>query len=164
QENSDDFNWSIISGLFLSNLYGLNFTEKKSSEIQDQLESFENICEDEFNVLLSSDDACSLIKQIYFNGKNIAKVSPKLSIYSLADNVDNSAVEKRIVSLMKTLFSKDKIYEDNMPNLNFIENKINEVFNTYFPTKKPNTADVISYLPKISNIFSKDLDFLTTKS
>ncbi|OIF65047.1 DNA phosphorothioation-dependent restriction protein DptG [Acinetobacter baumannii] len=164
QENSDDFNWSIISGLFLSNLYGLNFTEKKSSEIRDQLESFENICEDEFNVLLSSDDACSFIKQIYFNGKNIAKVSPKLSIYSLADTVDNSAVEKRIVSLMKTLFSKDKIYDDNMPNLNFIENKINEVFNTYFPTKKPNTADVISYLPKISNIFSKDLDFLTTKS
>ena len=65
---------------------------------------------------------------------------------------------------MKTLFSKDKTYEDKIPNLNFIENKINEVFNIYFPTKKPNTADVISYLPKISNIFSKDLDFLTTQS
>ena len=164
QENSSDFDWSIISGLFLSDLYGLNFTEKKASEIREKLESFESRCESEFNVLLSSDDACSYIKQIYFNGKNIAKVSPKLSIYSLADNLDNSAVEKRIISLMKTLFCKEKIYEHNIPNLNFIEDKINEVFNECFPTKQPNTAGVISYLPKISNIFSKDLDFLTTKS
>ncbi|QJP36177.1 DNA phosphorothioation-dependent restriction protein DptG [Acinetobacter baumannii] len=163
QENSSDFDWGIISSYFLSDLYGLSFTDKKPSEIREKLENFENRCESEFGVLLSSDDAYPYIKQIYFNGKNIAKISPKLSIYSLVDYPDNSAVEKRIVSLMRTLFCKEKIYEHNVPNLNFIEDKINQVFNDCFPTQQPNNVDVISYLPEISNIFSKDLDFLTTK-
>lgn len=163
-ENSNDFDWNIIAGLFLSDLYGLNFTERKSSEIKQELEKFEQKCESELSFLLSSDDACKYIKQIYFGDKNISKVSPKLSIYSLVDNVDKSAAEKRIVSLMKTLFCKGTVYQHNVLNLNFIESKINEVFNECFPTQQPNSADVITYLPKISHIFSKDLAFLTTKS
>lgn len=51
-ENSNDFDWNIIAGLFLSDLYGLNFTERKSSEIKQELEKFEQKCESELSFLL----------------------------------------------------------------------------------------------------------------
>lgn len=159
-ENSNDFNWDIITSLFVSELYGLEYSEKKLVKFEKELINFKDECKAEFDSILSDYKAWDLIDEIYFIKYNAAKISPKLRLYSLINNVDNISAEKRIVLLLKTLFQKDYTYKNDINNLNFIENKINNIFEKNFPTGFPNIVGDISYLPKLSKIFSEDLKFL----
>lgn len=162
-ENSNDFNWDQVTSLFLSELYGL-VAEKKLNKFGDDLKKFQVNFEQEFKDEVQDQHAWMMINDIYFLKNNIAKISPKLSIFSLSDDGQNLSAEKRIVSLLKTLFKKDFIYKNDVNNLNFIEQKIYESFESSFPSRMPDYEGLHPYLPQLSNIFAEDLIFLTSNS
>jgi len=162
-ENSNDFNWDIVTNLFLSELYGL-LAERKINKFENELKQFHQKFEENFKRDVPDSSAWDVINEVYFLRNNISKISPKLRIFSLSDEAQNLSTEKRIVSLLKTLFKKDHIYINDVDNLNFIEQKIYELFETVFPSKLPDHQSLHSYLPNLSNIFSADLIFLTSNS
>lgn len=162
-ENSNDFNWDQITSLFLSELYGL-LVEKKLNKFEHELKKFHTNFEQKFKDEVQDQHAWMMINDIYFLKNNIAKISPKLRIFSLSEEAQNLSSEKRIVSLLKTLFKKDFIYKNDVNNLNFIEQRIYETFEKSFPSRIPDYEGLHSYLPKLSNIFAEDLIFLTNNS
>lgn len=162
-ENSNDFNWSIVTNLFLSELYGLVY-DKQTDKLKNKLKIFNQSFEEKFKDLVSDEQAWKTIEEVYFFNNNIAKIAPKLRIFSLSEDIHNLSAEKRIVNLLKTLLKKDYIYQNGINNLNFIEQLIYESFEQMFPSDTPNISDISSYLPNLSDIFSEDLFFLTTNS
>jgi len=162
-ENSNDFDWNTVTNLFLSELYGL-VGEKKISKLENELKLFHQNFEEKFKQQVPDLQAWEVIEDIYFLKNNIAKIAPKLRIFSLSEDAQNLSAEKRIVSLLKTLFKKDYIYQNDVNNLNFIEQKIYESFEAMFPSNIPDHQGANSYLPKLSNIFADDLIFLTRNS
>ncbi|MDV7510918.1 DNA phosphorothioation-dependent restriction protein DptG [Acinetobacter baumannii] len=162
-ENSNDFNWNIVTNLFLSELYGLVY-DKQTDKLKNNLKIFNQNFEEKFKDLVSDDQAWKTIEEVYFFNNNIAKIAPKLRIFSLSEDIHNLSAEKRIVNLLKTLLKKDYIYQNGINNLNFIEKLIYESFEQMFPSDTPDISGISSYLPNLSNIFSEDLVFLTTNS
>lgn len=162
-ENSNDFDWEVVTTLFLCELYGL-LAEKKLNKLKDNLDQFYRDIEEQFKADLLNEEAWEMINNIYFKENNIAKISPKLRIFSLTEESQGISAEKRIVALLKTLFKNEFIYSNDVANLNFIEKKIYEKFESIFPSKYPNYDGLITYLPKLSSIFSDDLIFLTNHS
>lgn len=162
-ENSNDFNWDQVTNLFLSEVYGL-LTEKKLSKFEDELKKFYTSFEQSFKDEIPDPQAWAMINDIYFTENNIAKISPKLRIFSLSEDAQNLSAEKRIVSLLKTLFKKDFVYNNDVTNLNFIEQKIYQTFEKSFPSRIPDYEGLNSYLPKLSKVFAEDLIFLTNHS
>lgn len=162
-ENSNDFNWEKVTNLFLSELYGL-LAEKKINKFEDELKKFHTNFEKEFKEALIDHQAWAMINDIYFLKNNIAKISPKLRIFSLSADAQNLSAEKRIVSLLKTIFKQNFIYKNDVKNLNFIEEKIYEAFESSFSSRMPKYDGLNSYLPKLSNVFAEDLIFLTNHS
>lgn len=162
-ENSNEFNWEQVTNLFLSELYGL-FSEKKLNKLKNELDHFYVKLEEQFKVEILDNEAWLMINDIYFKENNIAKISPKLRIFSLSEDTLNISAERRIVSLLKTLFKQDYIYNNDSTNLNFIEQKIYEKFEDFFPSQAPSFDGLKTYLPKLSRIFSEDLIFLTNHS
>lgn len=162
-ENSNDFNWSIVTNLFLSELYGL-ILDKKTSKLENQLKFFRDSFEEDFKQQVFDSKAWEVIEDVYFINNNISKIAPKLGVFSLVDDFQNLSAEKRIVSLLKTLFKDDYIYHNEVSNLNFIEQKIYKLFEQNFPSRKPDCQGVNSYLPKLSKILSDDLVFLSKYS
>lgn len=162
-ENSNDFNWSIVTNLFLSELYGLVY-DKQTDKLKNKLKIFNQSFEEKFKDLVSDEQAWKTIEEVYFFNNNIAKIAPKLRIFSLSEDIHNLSAEKRIVNLLKTLLKKDYIYQNGINNLNFIEQLIYESFEQMFPSDTPDISDISSYLPNLSDIFSEDLFFLTTNS
>ncbi|KXZ62329.1 DNA phosphorothioation-dependent restriction protein DptG [Acinetobacter venetianus] len=162
-ENSNDFNWEHVTSLFLSELYGL-LSEKKLNKFEEDLKKFHANFEQKFKNEIQDKQAWAVINDIYFLKNNIAKISPKLRIFLLSDDTQNLSAEKRIVSLLKTLFKKDFIYKNDVNNLNFIEQRIYETFENSFPSRLPDYEGLHSYLPQLSNIFAEDLIFLTNHS
>lgn len=162
-ENSNDFDWEVVTTLFLSELYGL-LTDKKLNKLKDNLDQFYKKLEEQFKADLLDNKAWEMINNIYFKENNIAKISPKLRIFSLTEESQGISAEKRIVALLKTLFKNEFIYSNDVTNLNFIEQKIYQKFERVFPSQYPNYDGLITYLPKLSSIFSEDLIFLTNHS
>lgn len=162
-ENSNDFNWEHVTSLFLSELYGL-LAEKKLNKFEVDLKAFQKDFELKFKDEVQNEKAWIMVNDIYFLKNNIAKISPKLRIFSLSEDTQKLSAEKRIVSLLKTLLLEKHIYKNDVNNLNFIEQKIYESFEKSFPSRLPDSEGMCSYLPKLSNIFGKDLIFLTNHS
>ncbi|WP_074382646.1 DNA phosphorothioation-dependent restriction protein DptG [Acinetobacter pseudolwoffii] len=162
-ENSNEFNSEQVTNLFLSELYGL-LADKKLNKLKNELDSFYGKLEGQFKSEILDNDAWQMIDDIYFKSNNIAKISPKLRIFALSEENQNISAERRIVGLLKTLFKPDYIYNNDVTNLNFIEQKIYEKFEGFFPSQFPNYDGLKTYLPKLSQIFSEDLIFLTNHS
>lgn len=162
-ENSNEFNWDQVTNLFLSELYGL-LSDKKLNKLNNELDGFyENFAEQFKNEILDI-EAWEMIDDIYFKSNNISKISPKLRIFSVSEESNNISTEKRIVGLLKTLFKPEYIYKNDVTNLNFIEQKIYEKFEDFFPSQAPKCDGLKIYLPKLSKNFSEDLVFLTNHS
>ncbi|MBK0063450.1 MULTISPECIES: DNA phosphorothioation-dependent restriction protein DptG [unclassified Acinetobacter] len=159
-ENSNDFNWDTVTNLFLKELYGL----VSENKIETELKIFHQEFEEKFKHQVSDRQAWQVIENIYFLNKSVAKISPKLRIFSLSDDTHNLSAERRIVSLLKTLLKRGYVYQDDVNNLNFIEQLIFESFEKMFPSNALDISGINSYLPKLSTIFSEDLIFLTTNS
>lgn len=162
-ENSNDFNWEHVTSLFLSELYGL-LAGKKLNKFEVDLKAFQKDFELTFKDEVQNEKAWTMVNDIYFLKNNIAKISPKLRIFSLSEDTRKLSAEKRIVALLKTLLLEKHIYKNDVNNLNFIEQKIYESFEKSFPSRLPDYDGMCSYLPKLSNIFGKDLIFLTNHS
>ena len=162
-ENSNEFNWEQVTNLFLSELYGL-LADKKLNKLKNELDDFYEKIENQFKNEILDTEAWQMIDDIYFNENNIANISPKLRIFSLSEETQNISAERRIVGLLKTLFKQEYIYNNDVTNLNFIEQRIYKKFESFFPSQIPNYDGLKTYLPKLSKIFSEDLIFLTNHS
>jgi len=55
-ENSNDFNWSIVTNLFLSELYGLVY-DKQTDKLKNKLKIFNQSFEEKFKDLVSDEQA-----------------------------------------------------------------------------------------------------------
>lgn len=163
-ESKNEFSWDLVTSLFLSELYGLVSNETKFKKFENELLSFQQECESEFISILSDGRAWERINKIYFTNNNVAKITPKLRIFSLVKDANSFSTEKRVLSFLRTLFQKNHIYHNDVSGLNFIEQIFNDFFEKKFPTNAPIVLSTISYLPKLSNIFAEDLKFLTGHS
>ncbi len=118
-ENSNDFNWEHVTSLFLSELYGL-LAEKKLNKFEEDLKKFHANFEQKFKNEIQDQQAWAMVNDIYFLKNNIAKISPKLRIFSLSEDTRKLSAEKRIVALLKTLLLEKHIYKNDVNNLNYV--------------------------------------------
>lgn len=162
-ENSNDFNWEVVTKLFLSELYGL-LADKKLNKLNEELDQFYIEFEEKFQEEIQDDQAWEIFNNIYFERNNIAKISPKLKIFELLTDTENYSADKRLVNFLKMLLVNDHIYKSDSNKLNFLEKKIYEAFESKFPSKALKYEGSFSYLPTFSLIFSEDLMFLEKDS
>lgn len=174
-----DFNWSVLTDLFICELYGID--SSKENILEEKLIKFEEKCELNFLKSLNESKAWDILKSIYFDRKNIAHISPKLRLYSLIENknkiindkktkVDgekknNFGAERKFLNLMKNLFKENCNYESEKENLNFLEKRIMQIFNSSFSVDKPVVkGTLVNYFPNLTVVFSNDLEFITQYS
>lgn len=117
-ENSNDFNWEVVTKLFLSELYGL-LADKKLNKLNEELDQFYIEFEEKFQEEIQDDQAWEIFNNIYFERNNIAKISPKLKIFELLTDTENYSADKRLVNFLKMLLVNDHIYKSDSNKLNF---------------------------------------------
>ncbi|MEZ9132903.1 DNA phosphorothioation-dependent restriction protein DptG [Vibrio breoganii] len=150
----NDFDFNAVIGLVLRGLL-----RKKVESYR--YEEFVADCQSAFEEKLGEDEFWQVLKEMYFDNKNIFTVSPELLLFR-AQKGEFVAGDSRIASMYSNLLQNMRVEEFDA-KLNFIER---EMLSTLRGKMKPDSslqANEKPYLPYLSKAFREDLRFLASR-
>lgn len=150
----NDFEWDAVIGLVLRGLL-----RKKVEKYE--YDQFVTDCRNTLQEKLGEEAFWDVLREMYFDNKDIFAVSPELLLFRAQKGLINAG-DSRIASMFTNLAGGQKIESFN-GNLNFLEREMLETLRremkddgAFEPSERP-------YLPFLSKVFRKDLRFLASR-
>ena len=150
----NEFNWNAVVGLLLESAL-------RKKVVGYTFEQFENDCEAEMKKILDDEDFWPILKEMYFNKKDILTVSPEFLLFGNSLGTESTG-DKRIGTMFTNLLEKNRIHTFDS-KLNFIEKTILSVLDGKLRDCSAKKVDESPYLPFIAKAYQQDLKFLSTK-
>ncbi|GGA93454.1 DNA phosphorothioation-dependent restriction protein DptG [Agarivorans gilvus] len=150
----NNFDWNAVIGLVLRGL----FRKKIENYSYDE---FVQSCQEAFEEKLGEEAFWDVLREMYFDNKDIFSVSPELLLFR-AQKGEYETGDARIASMFTNLLKNERI-DVVEPNLNFIER---EVLTTLRSRMKDDSSMQVyekPYLPYLSKAFRDDLNFLVSR-
>lgn len=150
----NDFEWGAVIGLVLRGLLRKKI-EKYSYE------QFVDDCQSSFEEKLGEEEFWAVLKEMYFDNKDIFTVSPELLLFR-AQKGEYTQSDFRIASMFTNLLQNQRV-DSFDAKLNFVER---EMLTTLRNQMKPDSSMPSGeepYLPSLSKAFRNDLKFLSMR-
>lgn len=155
----NDFNWDAVIGLILQILLRKEVKNYSYSE-------FENDCKNAFKEKALNDDFWYVLKEMYFEKKDILTISPEILLFraqkSKGSENELKISDERISSLFTNLLCGQRI-KGFEQKVNFIESEMLSVFRLKMKDYSSEEVKEVPYLPYISEVFRSDLKFLSSR-
>jgi len=152
--NETPFDWSAVIGLVLQKLLRKKI-EKYSYE------EFTTDCQTVFENKLSEEEFWTVLREMYFDDKDIFSVSPEFLLFR-AQKGEFASVDGRIASMFMNLFQNMQI-ERFDSKLNFIEREMLNTLNSKMKNESSKPVCEQPYLPYLSKVFRADIKFLSNR-
>ncbi|QMV13588.1 DNA phosphorothioation-dependent restriction protein DptG [Vibrio spartinae] len=152
--NEKPFDWNAVIGLVLQGLLRKKI-EKYSYE------EFVQDCKSVFDEKLGEDDFWTVLREMYFDKKDIFSVSPELLLFC-AQKDQYSSVDGRVASMFNNLLQNMQI-EKFDSDLNFIEKQMLSTLNSKLKDSPSAFVNESPYLPFLAKSFREDLKFLSRR-
>lgn len=150
----NDFDWHAVIGLVLRGLLRKKI-EKYSYE------QFVEDCQSAFEEKLGEEEFWTVLKEMYFDNKDIFSVSPELLLFR-AQKGEYVQSDLRIASMFTNLLQDQRV-ESFDAKLNFIEREMLTTLRDQMKDDSSMQSSEEPYLPYLSKAFRSDLKFLSTR-
>ncbi|GAD80224.1 DNA phosphorothioation-dependent restriction protein DptG [Vibrio ezurae] len=150
----NDFDVNAVIGLVLRGLL-----RKKVEGYS--YEEFVSDCQEAFAEKLGEDEFWHVLKEMYFDNKDIFTVSPELLLFR-AQKGEFSAGDSRVASMFTNLLQNTRVEEFDA-KLNFIEREMLSTLRNKMKADSSLKASEEPYLPYLSEAFRDDLKFLARR-
>lgn len=172
-----DFDWDVAKAIVIRNLYrkDLNSKLKKtqadaSQKEQAVLDAFFSHCEAEFLTKTDDETLWQYVREMYFQGDAVYKISPEALLFKLAPLTANSS-QHNLANMFSSMMRGYGLQEVTDTVNNFLEEQIvlslrsdsileNFEAGTRLLSKGINEE---AYLPFLSECFNRDLEFLSSR-
>ncbi|WP_062270414.1 DNA phosphorothioation-dependent restriction protein DptG [Endozoicomonas arenosclerae] len=148
-------NYDTVAG----NVLGLLIGKKLHGFDQNE---FEEACLDELSSKLSDTEILDHFKNIYFQNNALLKVSPEFLL--LGRQGSESKASGHLSEIFRNFLAQQDHRCEIKSKANFIEKIFWEKMQRYLKPVKQEASNVGPYLPYISDLFAKDIRFLSSKS
>ncbi|OLQ79851.1 DNA phosphorothioation-dependent restriction protein DptG [Photobacterium proteolyticum] len=150
----NEFDWNAVIGLVLRGLLRKKI-EKYSYE------EFTQGCQSAFKEKLGEEGFWEVLREMYFDNKDIFSVSPELLLFR-AQKGEYTAGDTRVASLFTNLLQNMRV-ENFDAKLNFIEREMLATLRSKMKDDSSVQASEQPYLPYLSKAFRDDLKFLASR-
>ncbi len=160
KDRKNIFDWDSVLGHFIRYFY-----RKQLST--DEFDKFQKACKSAFEEKLDVPEFWLEIEQMYFENDELFKITPELLLFK-AQTVQGNSANKRLGDFFRNQLQDFYLAEKVDTKLNFLEEQIVQTFNNFIVSGKSAgtvtvKANEEAYLPFLSNTFTKDLSFLSSK-
>lgn len=177
KSNEGAYDWDVVKGLVVRNLYRKTLTKKISEpeknaegeKVDVSLERLQKLCREDFELRLDDPKLWAYLQKMYFDNDAFFDVAPEsllFKITTLSNSSPKNNLANMFVSLMGGFFIKVPVRAER----NFLEQQVvktlrsSDVLEDFIPS---HSRRLIStgvnekpYLPFLSECFKKDLKFL----
>ncbi|MDF2153717.1 DNA phosphorothioation-dependent restriction protein DptG [Vibrio sp. CAU 1672] len=150
----NDFERAAVIGLVLSGLL-----RKKIEDYQ--YEDYVADCQEAFDEKLGQEEFWDVLREMYFDNKDIFSVSPELLLFR-AQKKQLAAGDLRVASMFINLLQNMRVEEFDA-KLNFIEREMLATLRGKMEADSLMRASEHPYLPYLSKAFRDDLKFLANR-
>jgi DNA phosphorothioation-dependent restriction protein DptG len=164
------FDWDVAQGIVVRNIYKKVIdiapksvgAEDKLSEI---IDSFREICRNDFNCRLDEPGLWPLIDEMYFSGDAIYSVAPESLLFKLTELTGNSP-KHRLGDMFSSLMQGFHVEKPECARRNFMEQQVvdslrsKKVLKDYAGRRMSKNINEKPYLPFLTEYFQRDLGFL----
>ncbi|WP_408901222.1 DNA phosphorothioation-dependent restriction protein DptG [Photobacterium piscicola] len=150
----NDFDSNAVIGLVLRGLLRKKIEGYK-------YEDFVSDCHSTFEEKLGEEEFWEVLREMYFDNKDIFSVSPELLLFR-AQKGEFSTGDSRVASMFTNLLQNMRVEEFDA-KLNFIEREMLSTLRDKMKTDSLMQASEHPYLPYLSKAFRDDLKFLASR-
>ncbi|WP_434339569.1 DNA phosphorothioation-dependent restriction protein DptG [Motilimonas cestriensis] len=151
------FCWDTVLGYFVHILYG-------KSLITGNVDDFKNLCKQRFSTKLDESEFWYVLEKMYFEKESFFEISPELLIFkALKNEVDTNS--RKLGDMYVGLLNGLRLESSSINDLNFLEKEIKSEFDSFYVSGKTKVSQKTepAYLPFLSELFKKDLEFLNKR-
>lgn len=154
------FDWDTVLGHFIKSVYGKHISI-------DELSKFKATCQTVFEYKLDHPSFWREIKEMYFEGEELFKITPELLLFK-AKHIKGSSANRRLGDLFINMLHGFQIQGTPDIRVNFLEREIVNAFYEFSQTGNDAKATTEAlrenpYLPFLSRIFVQDVCFLASR-
>ncbi|UTT85443.1 DNA phosphorothioation-dependent restriction protein DptG [Vibrio pelagius] len=150
----NDFDFDAVIGLVLRGL----LRKKVEGYSYDEFVAY---CQSAFEEKLGEEEFWQVLKEMYFENKDIFTVSPELLLFR-AQKGEFAASDSRVASMYTNLLQNMRVEEFDA-KLNFIEREMLSTLRGKMKSDSSLKASEKPYLPYLSKAFRDDLKFLSSR-
>ena len=152
--NEKACDWEAVIGLILQ-------TVLREGIGKYTIEQFEVDCRKELEERLGDGEFWDVLRQMYFERKDILKISPKMLLFK-ANKGEYSAVDERMAIMFANLLMGLQLEYFEVKS-NFLERKFLATLDQKLEVKKPIPKTESPYLPELTRVFRQDFKFLSKR-
>ncbi len=150
----NDFDSDAVIGLVLRGLLRKKIEDYK-------YEDFVSDCQSAFEEKLGEEEFWEVLREMYFDNKDIFSVSPELLLFR-AQKGEFATGDSRVASMFTNLLQNMRVEEFDA-KLNFIEREMLSTLRGKMKSDSSMQASEHPYLPYLSKAFREDLKFLASR-
>ena len=159
RNKGNEYNWSLITGLVLSNTLKKQIKDYEFGEFRDD-------CRARLVTLLDEPGFWDVLDRMYFANQDLFKISPLFLLFKAQfrgnGKTELGAANWRMGTLFSSLLGGYRFTGELQESLNFIEKEMLAVLGGKLePLSKSAFNEEQPYLPYIAQAFQRDLSFLT---
>ncbi|MEE1673620.1 DNA phosphorothioation-dependent restriction protein DptG [Agarivorans aestuarii] len=125
------------------------------------IEQFEMDCQGELEEKLGEDEFWYVLKQMYFEQKDILKISPKMLLFK-AKKGEYMSVDERLATMFSNHLMDLKLNDFDVKS-NFLEREFLVTLEKKLEVKKAAPKTEVPYLPELTQAFRQDFKFLSSR-
>jgi len=160
KDRAGAFDWDAVIGFVIKLIY-------RKELLIDDIEDFKVICEKSFNEKLDNTEFVKYLDKMYFSENNLFNIAPELLLFKakkVKGNTPNARLGEMFASILQdTFINKETVSQHNFLEKIIIDELQKNIKNTDYSKPSKKLINEESYLPFITNSFSKDLLFLSER-
>jgi len=175
--NSDDsFDWDVAQGIVVRNLYKKTVAKKlvnvveddKGNKIDKSLDSFCELCRDDFEKRLDETELWTYLEKMYFSNGAFYEVAPESLLFKIT-SLSSSSSKNRLGDLFSSLMGGFYINNPVRFQRNFLEQQVvdslrdSRVLVDFDDKRISKGINEKPYLPFLTKFFREDIKFLADR-
>jgi len=161
---NNTYEWEAVVGFFIKSLHNIELLKKVEVEGSTYevktLQNFKELCKQQLIQRLDGEPIWHIIEKVYFDNEQVLNISPEMQSLRMLNTQVSNAADERLTLFLSNAFGQLQILEPPSPQLNFLEREIKEVFSLLIDKSEKKLKLNKPYLPELSMLFQKDLEFL----
>jgi DNA phosphorothioation-dependent restriction protein DptG len=156
---NNKYDWDTVVGFFIKALHNLELDKSIKT-----LDDFKLLCKTQLTNKLDGEPFWHIIEKMYFDNGQVLNISPEMQALKVLNPESSNAGDERLTSLLVNLMGGMQLNKPPTEHLNFLEKEIKHVFDSPKVTQvsKKIRKQHMAYLPYLSELFQKDLNFLAS--
>jgi DNA phosphorothioation-dependent restriction protein DptG len=156
---NNKYDWDTVVGFFIKALHNLELDKSIKT-----LDDFKLLCKTQLTNKLDGEPFWHIIEKMYFDNGQVLNISPEMQALKVLNPESSNAGDERLTSLLVNLMGGMQLNKPPTAHLNFLEKEIKHVFDSPKVTSvsKKTAKQHIPYLPYLTELFKKDLNFLAS--